>query len=96
MGHYYSSSYKTGLLRLRGGEEYMENKNSPAAVLEKSRTRIFAKELILLQGMRHQRRFTAWEPAFGGKFPQETYDRIIHHTKEQVHPSLCANVANLQ
>lgn len=85
MGHYYSSSYKTGLLRLRGGEEDLRDKNSPAALLEKARTRMFAKEIVLLQGMRHQRRFTAWEPSFGGKFPQDTYDRIINHAKHIIH-----------
>ena len=82
LGHYYSSAHKTVSLRIRGMEGDLKDKNSPGRRLEKARNRLFAKELILLQGMRQHCRFTAWEPTFGGRFPSESYNRLIGHTQK--------------
>jgi hypothetical protein len=84
LGHYYSSVHKSVSLRIRGAEGDLTDKKSPGRRLEIARTRIFAKELILLQGMRHHCTFTAWEPTFGGRFPRETYDKLINHTQKLV------------
>ncbi|OCL10610.1 hypothetical protein AOQ84DRAFT_374763 [Glonium stellatum] len=81
LGHYYTSMYKTVSLRAQGTEGDPHDHRSPGRKLEKARSRVFAKELILLQGMKHHRTFISWEPTFGGKFPQETYDRLIGHTQ---------------
>lgn len=86
LGHYYSSTHRTVSLRIRGSEGNFRDRNSPGRRLEKARNKLFAKELILLQGMKHHCRFTAWEPTFGGRFPKETYDRIINHTQKYISP----------
>lgn len=82
MAHYYSSVYTTVSMRVRGIEGDLRDKNSPGRILDKARERIFAKELILLQGMKHHCAFTAWEPSFGGRFPRESYDKLINHTRK--------------
>ena len=81
LAHYYSSVHTTVSLRIRGTEGDLHDK-SPARILDKARYRIFAKELILLQGMKQHCAFTAWEPSFGGRFPRESYDRLISHTQK--------------
>jgi hypothetical protein len=58
------------------------DKKSPARMLDKARARIFAKELVLLQGMKQHCAFTAWEPSVGGRFPRESYDKLIYHTQK--------------
>ena len=82
LAHYYSSVHMTVSLRIRGTEGDLHDKKSPARILDKARYRIFAKELILLQGMKQHCAFTAWEPSFGGRFPRESYDRLINHTQK--------------
>jgi hypothetical protein len=82
LAHYYSSVHTTVSLRIGGKEGNLRDKKSPARILEKARGRIFAKELILLQGMKQHCAFTAWEPSFGGRFPRESYDKLINHTQK--------------
>jgi Fusaric acid resistance protein-like/Aromatic acid exporter family member 2 len=84
LAHYYSSVHTTVSLRIRGTQGDLQDKKSPGRVLEKARTRVLAKELVLLQGMKQHCEFIAWEPAFGGKFPRDTYDRLIKHTQKLV------------
>jgi hypothetical protein len=82
LAHYYSSVYTTVSWRIRGTEGDLRDKKSPARVLDKARARIFVKQLILLQGMRQHCAFSAWEPSFGGRFPRESYDKLISHTQK--------------
>jgi Fusaric acid resistance protein-like len=84
LAHYYSSVHTTVSLRIRGTQGDLRDKKSPGRVLEKARSRVLAKELVLLQGMKRHCEFTAWEPTFGGKFPRDTYDRLIKHTQKLV------------
>jgi Fusaric acid resistance protein-like/Aromatic acid exporter family member 2 len=84
LAHYYSSVHTTVSLRIRGTQGDLRDKKSPGRVLEKARTRVLAKELVLLQGMKQHCEFIAWEPAFGGKFPRDTYDKLIKHTQKLV------------
>ena len=64
-------------MRLRNLEGDMQSKISPGRRLEKARNKVFAKELVLLGGLRQHSAFTAWEPSFGGRFPRQQYDTII-------------------
>lgn len=82
LGQYYSSSHKAVKLRLRGLEGNVHDKNSPLRRLEKARTQLFAKELILIQAMRNHLNFIKWEPTFGGRFPRETYMRLLNSTQK--------------
>jgi hypothetical protein len=88
LAHYYSSVHTTVSLRIRGTQGDLRDKRSPGRVLQKARTRVLAKELVLLQGMKQHCEFTAWEPTFGGKFPRDTYDRLIKHTQKLVFTSV--------
>lgn len=82
LGNYYSSVHQTVALRIRDAEGNLKHKHSPGRKLEKIRTRLYVKELILLQGIKKHIKFTAWEPSVGGKFPQASYDRLINHTQK--------------
>jgi hypothetical protein len=84
MSNYYSSVHQTVLLRIRGAEGDMGDKTNTGRVLQKARTQIFVKELILLQGMKQHCKFLAWEPTFGGKFPRASYDKLLDHTQKSV------------
>lgn len=81
LGNYYSSVHQTVALRIRDAEGNLKHKYSPGRKLEKIRTGLYIKELILLQGIKKHIKFTAWEPTVGGKFPQASYDRLINHTQ---------------
>ncbi|CZR54877.1 uncharacterized protein PAC_04761 [Phialocephala subalpina] len=85
LSNYYSCIYQTVNHRIRSAEGDPNDENSPGRKLEKARTRLFAKELILLQGMRHHAAFTSWELSIGGKFPRTSYDKLIHHTQNIIH-----------
>ncbi|PWY75463.1 MFS transporter [Aspergillus heteromorphus CBS 117.55] len=45
--------------------------------LERARHKVFREEMILLNSLRMHSHFSTFEPPIGGKFPKETYDRII-------------------
>lgn len=82
LGHYYSSTHKAVSLRLKdlGGDE--TDKNSPIRKLEKARSKLFAKQLILIQSMENHLRFMRYEPTFGGRFPREIYERLLYATRK--------------
>ncbi|KAK7894782.1 hypothetical protein LTR67_005521 [Exophiala xenobiotica] len=81
LGHYYSLTHKAVFLRLKGREGNVQDKNSPIRKVEKARVKLFAKELILIQAMKNHLHFIKWEPTFGGRFPKETYERLLNHTQ---------------
>ncbi|KAJ5832694.1 hypothetical protein N7474_001005 [Penicillium riverlandense] len=56
------------------------DKESPEKVLEKAHARMLAKEIVLLQGMKHHNTFLAWELTIGGRFPQDTYAKLVQHS----------------
>lgn len=82
LGFYYTSVHQTVVLRIRGAEGNLKDKKSPGRRVEKVRTRMFVKELVLLQGMEKHIQFIAWEPIFGGKFPLASYNMLIRHTQK--------------
>jgi hypothetical protein len=85
LGNYYSSVHQTVSLRIRGTQGDMGDKKSTGRKLQKARTQVLIKELILLQGIKQHCKFLAWEPTFGGKFPRATYDKLIDHTQKSVY-----------
>lgn len=84
LSSYYSSVHQSVALGMRGAEEDLRDKGSPGRRLARAQTRLYIKELILLQGIEKHIKFTAWEPSFGGRFPQASYDRLIKHTQKLV------------
>jgi len=82
LANYYSCVHTTVDMRLSGMEGDLEDKRSPGRRLEKARVKVFTKELALLAGLRQHLTFTAWEPSFGGKFPRQQYDTIIHEVQK--------------
>jgi len=82
LAHYYTAVYGTVGLRVRGKEGDLQDKRSPGRIMDKARGRVLAKELVLLQGMRQHCKFNAWEPTFGGRFPAQTYNKLIQHTQK--------------
>ncbi|KAJ9607321.1 hypothetical protein H2200_008394 [Cladophialophora chaetospira] len=81
LGQYYSSSHKAVSLRLKGLEGNIHDKNSTIRRLEKARTQLFNKQLILILAMENHLKFIRWEPTFGGRFPKELYERLLAHTQ---------------
>lgn len=82
LGHYYSSTHRAILLRFKdiGGDP--NDKTSPIRKIEKVRSKLFAKQLILIQGMKNHLEFMRWEPTFGGKFPKDIYERLLDRTRK--------------
>ncbi|GKZ36706.1 hypothetical protein AbraIFM66950_007881 [Aspergillus brasiliensis] len=76
LAHYYSAAYKACSLRLRDIAGYPRDKKSLGTVLEKALARLLAKEVVLLQGMKQHLAFVTWEPALGGKFPRDAYEKL--------------------
>lgn len=77
LANFYSIVHTTIALRIKGAEGDVGSKDSPGHKLQKARSKVYAKELALLAGLRQHSAFTAWEPTFGGKFPKQQYDAII-------------------
>lgn len=88
LGNYYSSVHQTVSLRIRGAEGELRDKMSTGRKLQRARTQLFVKELILIQGMKQHIAFLAWEPTFGGKFPRSSYDKLLSHTQKYFSLSL--------
>lgn len=82
LAHYYSSVYMTNSLVVRGLAGDHNDKKSLGRVLEKARTRVLAKEIILLQAMEEHRWFFRWEATTGGKFPRDAYDKLAEHARK--------------
>lgn len=77
LAQFYSNVHATVVSRLEGTEGNPDLKESPAAMLEKQRTKLLSKLLVLLDQLRAHSSFTKWEPSLGGKYPKEHYDAII-------------------
>ena len=82
LANFYSIIHTTIGLRIRGTEGNLESKESPGRKLQKARSKVYVKELMLLAGLRQHSTFTAWEPTFGGKFPKQQYDAIIQEVNK--------------
>jgi hypothetical protein len=61
--------------------DHNDNK-SLGRVLEEARTRVLAKEIVLLQAMEQHKWFVHWEPTIGGKFPRNAYNKLAEHARK--------------
>jgi hypothetical protein len=75
--NFYSIMHETVMARIRGDEGDLNDKSSPGAKLEKARNKVFAKQMLTLQGLKMHAQMVKWEFPLGGKFPKEEYLAII-------------------
>ncbi|RMZ71113.1 mfs transporter [Pyrenophora seminiperda CCB06] len=82
----YSIMHEQVMGRIRGelaGEEE-NDKACPGYRLIKARNKVFAKQMLTLQGLKLHAGFVKWEFPFGGKFPREEYEKIIGYLENIV------------
>ncbi|KAF2031165.1 hypothetical protein EK21DRAFT_99917 [Setomelanomma holmii] len=74
----YSIMHEQVMGRIRGDAGDEENdKESPGYALNKARNKVFAKQMLTLQGLKMHTAFVKWEFPLGGKFPREEYEELI-------------------
>ncbi|KAH5411810.1 hypothetical protein HBI23_172820 [Parastagonospora nodorum] len=74
----YSIVHEQVMSRIRGDAGDEENdKKSPGYALNKVRNKVFAKQMLTLQGLKMHAQFVKWEFPLGGKFPMEQYEEIV-------------------
>ncbi|KAJ9604339.1 hypothetical protein H2200_011173 [Cladophialophora chaetospira] len=80
LANYYSCTHSTVETRLRTTPSLAANpKTDPMYKLDKARQRVFSKLIVMLNRLREQSSFLKYEPTFGGKFPEKTYNELILH-----------------
>ncbi|GIJ92392.1 hypothetical protein Asppvi_011374 [Aspergillus pseudoviridinutans] len=95
LAYYSTSTYKTASSRFKKLAGDRRGKESLERALEKARVGVLAKDIILLQGMKLHTVFAAWEPRFGGKFPQGTYNKLVEHAQNILYCSaLMVSITN--
>ncbi|KAI9711843.1 MAG: hypothetical protein M1820_001988 [Bogoriella megaspora] len=77
LANMYSVVHETVKSRIQGTEGDLESKDSPGRKLEKARTTILNKQTVLLQTMQQTVGFLSFEIPVGGRFPKETYVKIL-------------------
>jgi hypothetical protein len=81
----YSIMHEQVMSRIRGDAGDEENdKDSPGYALSKARNKVFAKQMLTLQGLKQHAAFVKWEFPLGGKFPQKEYEEIIGYVTKYV------------
>lgn len=78
--NFYSIMHEQVTARIRGdaGDEE-DDKKSPGYMLIKARNKVYAKQMLTLQGLKMHSNFVNWEFPLGGKFPKDEYMKIITH-----------------
>lgn len=81
----YSIMHEQVMARIRGDAGDEENdKESPGYALNKARNKVFAKQMLTLQGLKMHAEFVKWEFPLGGKFPRKEYEDIISQVTKSV------------
>ena len=75
----YSIMHETVMARIRGDEGDAADPQSPAFQLTKARNKVFAKQMMTLQGLKLHAEMVKWEFPLGGKFPRKEYEAIIQY-----------------
>ncbi|KAH8725865.1 hypothetical protein GQ44DRAFT_680675 [Phaeosphaeriaceae sp. PMI808] len=76
--NFYSIMHEQVMARIRGDTGDEENdKTSPGYALTKARNKVYAKQMLTLQGLKMHAEFVKWEFPMGGKFPRKEYEEII-------------------
>ena len=68
--NYYSIMHETVMARIRGNEGDPTSSTSPGYKLTKARNKVFAKQMLTLQGLRMHSAMIKFEFPLGGKFPK--------------------------
>jgi hypothetical protein len=82
LANYVSAVTATVDQRLMQKEGDMSLRSSPGQKLENLRLKVLGKQLALLNSMRQNLAFMAWEPTLGGDFPKKTYKAIIDEVQK--------------
>lgn len=89
----YSIMHEHVMARIRGDAGDEENdKTSPGFALVKARNKVFAKQMLTLQGLKAHAAFVKWEFPLGGKFPRKEYEEIIGYVSKYVLTPLTHNM----
>jgi hypothetical protein len=75
--NYYSITHETVMARIRADGGDPTDPQTPGFSLTKARNKVFAKQMLLLQGLKGHSNFVKWEFPLGGKFPIEQYRDIV-------------------
>ncbi|KAH9877842.1 hypothetical protein J1614_003059 [Plenodomus biglobosus] len=83
--NFYSIMHEQVMARIRGdiGDEERD-KQSPGYALMKARNKVFAKQMLTIQGLKMHAEFVKWEFPLGGKFPRKEYSKILEHVQNIV------------
>lgn len=76
LAEFYSAMHTTIELWLSDELGDIHNPDSPSRKLQGARQKLFEEEMLLLNSLRAHSHFTTFEPAIGGKFPKQLYDKI--------------------
>ncbi|PSK44258.1 hypothetical protein B9Z65_238 [Elsinoe australis] len=80
LANYNSVMDETVRARIRGDAD-MSDPHSPYFQLEKARNKVYAKSTLTLQTLRMHTRFLKYDVPIGGRFPSETYTKIINRVQ---------------
>jgi len=76
--NFYSIMHEQVMSRIRGDAGDEENdKESPGYALNKVRNKVFAKQMLIFQGLKSHAAFVKWEFPLGGKFPRKEYEEVV-------------------
>ncbi|KIM93313.1 hypothetical protein OIDMADRAFT_35813 [Oidiodendron maius Zn] len=81
LAKYYACVYAQIVARLEGTEGDPASYNSIGSELARSERVLFGEVLALLQSIRADSMFTAYEITLGGKFPHATFESIVKGTR---------------
>lgn len=76
---FYSIVHEQVMARIRDDDGDPTDASSPGHALAKARNKIFAKQMLLIQGIKSHSMLVKWEVPFGGKFPRKQYEEIIKY-----------------
>jgi hypothetical protein len=81
----YSIMHEQVMSRIRGDAGDEDNdKASPGYALNKVRNKVFAKQMLTLQGLKMHAKMLKWEFPLGGKFPTKEYEEILGYVEKYV------------
>ena len=88
LGNYYSVMHFTIRMRLDSTGGDVNDKQSPAARIDRVRVNLHSKILAFLTQLQTHLSFVPWEFSFGGKFPLKEYRELIKDVQRSA-TSLC-------
>ncbi|EFQ34474.1 hypothetical protein CGRA01v4_00096 [Colletotrichum graminicola] len=80
LANYFSVVTETIKARMEETDGDIKKPGTPAHKMEKERSRILGKLLLLLPSLDSHAQWQKWEPDIGGKFPRATYEDVIRRS----------------